>query len=199
MLLLRHRIALLRAAFALVVVLAVFVRPDWPIGSPIAFWVEFSGYLFLMAGLALRMWSILYVGGRKSQELVTHGPYSICRNPLYVGTMLLTLGAGLCFENILMLGVSVALIWPLHVVTVRLEEQRLEEIFGDEYRAYKERVPRYGFRRPRHVSPEHVTVSVRAIRRVALDTLGVLLLPQIEDLLELLHHEHIIPALWHFP
>ncbi|GEM_PF-2018336 len=34
---------------------------------------------------------------------------------------------------------------------------------------------------------------------MAMDTAGVLLLPQIEDLLEILHQHGTIPALWQFP
>lgn len=44
-----------------------------------------------------------------------------------------------------------------------------------------------------------VLVSVRAIRRIAMDTVGVLLIPEIEDFLEVLHINGILPILWHFP
>ena len=199
MLLRKTRIALVRSAFIPVVVLAVFVRPRWSLESSAAFFVEFAGYLFLLAGLGVRMWSIFYIGGRKSHELVTDGPYSICRHPLYLGTFLLAFGAGLCFENLLMLAAVFLILVPMHVLAARLDERRLLELFPAAYPEYVRHVPAFWPRLSNYHSQETVTVSVRAIRRVAIDTLGVLLLPEIEDLLELLHARHIVPVLLHFP
>jgi protein-S-isoprenylcysteine O-methyltransferase Ste14 len=45
----------------------------------------------LWPGATLRLWSTLYIGGRKRVVLVSDGPYSLCRNPLYVGTFLIAL------------------------------------------------------------------------------------------------------------
>ena len=66
----KMRIALIRASFIPVVFLAVFVRPIWSTESTVAFCVECAGYLFLLVGLSVRMWSVLYIGGRKSHEQV---------------------------------------------------------------------------------------------------------------------------------
>ena len=193
------RIAALRLSFVPVVFIAVFVRPSWSGESGLAFWIELVGYLFLLIGLVIRMWSILYVGGRKSKRLITEGPYSICRNPLYIGTFFLTVGAGLCFENPLMLFVSLVLVVPAHLLVVRMEEAHLESIFEGEFRKYAKEVPRYWPRFRSYVASETLTISTRAVRRIAVDTVAVLLLPEVEDLLELLHDQGVIPVLWHWP
>ena len=195
----KNRIALVRASFVPVVFLAIFVRPRWTTESTIAFCIELAGYLFLLGGLAVRMWSMLYIGGRKSHELVTDGPYSICRNPLYVGTFLLAIGAGLCFENLLMLAAVFVILVPTHVLAAHLEERHLLELFPDSYPDYAAKVPRFWPSVSNYRSKETVTVNVRAIRRIAADTVGVLLLPEIEDLLELLHDHGLVPVLFRFP
>ena len=177
------RVLLLRLSSAPLVFLAIFVRPSWAVGST----------------EAVRMWSILYVGGRKSDELVTQGPYSLCRNPLYIGTFLLAIGAGLCFENLLMLVATLGVILPAHVIATRLEERHLGEKFPRENTQYKAGVPRFWPRLRGYRSGPTVTVSVRAIRRVTVDTLAVLLIPEMEDLLEVLHAHGIVPVLWYFP
>ena len=80
---------------------------------------------------------------KPSTALVTDGVYRWTRNPLYVGML-----AGLCgIAFIFSLDWLLLLIIPswtiMHFAVVRREEQYLEQKFGDEYRRYKARVPRY--------------------------------------------------------
>jgi protein-S-isoprenylcysteine O-methyltransferase Ste14 len=74
--------------------------------------------------------------------LVTTGPYAVSRNPMYVGWALLHLGAGLVRGSgwlIAALPVAAA-----HVHReVHREERMLEEVFGEDFRRYRARVPRY--------------------------------------------------------
>ena len=191
------RVNMLRLAFFPIVFAAVFVRPRWGMDSIAAFAMELGGYFFLLSGLMLRIWCTFYIGGQKSKALITTGPYSICRNPLYIGTFLLAIGAGLCFENLLMLALVVGIAVPAHLIVTRMEETHLEGVFADEYRMYKQKVPRYWPRFSNYSSPDVLEVRLRVIRRIAFDTLGVLLLPEIEDLIEVLHVHGIIPVLWH--
>jgi protein-S-isoprenylcysteine O-methyltransferase Ste14 len=193
------RIHLLRLVFVPVIFVAVFVRPSWSLESTTAFVMEFSGYLFLLAGLVIRIWCTFYIGNRKSKEVIMEGPYSICRNPLYIGSFLLAVGVGFCFENLLILILVPAIIIPVHMITVRMEEDHLEAKFGEQYRMYKQKVPRFRPRFSNYISPNILEVDVHSIRRIAIDTIGVLFLPEIEDLLELLHESGVIPILWHFP
>jgi len=193
------RLHLLRLAFAPVVFIAIFVRPSWSIESTAAFVIEACGYLFLLSGLLIRIWCTFYIGGQKSKELVSYGPYSLCRNPLYMGTFILSIGAALCFENLLMLLLVPAIIVPVHTIVTRMEEIHLEHVFGEQYLSYKQKVPRFWPNFSNYNSPDSLNVNVHAIQRIAADTLGVLLLPEIEDLLEVLHHHGIVPVLWYFP
>lgn len=193
------RLLIIRLAFVPIIFVAIFVRPSWSLNSLASFAMEFVGYLFLLAGLTIRIWCICYIGNRKSQEIVTTGPYSLCRNPLYMGTFLLAIGVGLCFENVLMVLLVPAVLIPVHLLTVRLEESHLEAQFGQTYQLYKQKVPRFWPRFSNYNSPDVIEVHVSSIRRIALDTIGMLLLPQLEDLLEILHEHGIIPILWHFP
>jgi protein-S-isoprenylcysteine O-methyltransferase Ste14 len=193
------RLLLLRTSFSLVVLAATFVGTNWPENSTWPLVMKGTGYLGLLAGLGIRVWSILYLGGRKSREVVSDGPYSLCRNPLYFGTVLLTIGAGLCFANLPMLVLGLAVILPVHAVVIWKEERHLLELFPDAYPAYMQRVPRLWPRLANYRSPETVTISVHAIRRAAVDASGILLIPAAAELLEVLHRHGIVPVLWRFP
>jgi protein-S-isoprenylcysteine O-methyltransferase Ste14 len=80
---------------------------------------------------------------RGTTTLVTDGVFGHTRNPLYVGVSVALCGIALIFD----LDWVILLIVPscvfLHFAVVRREERYLERKFGDAYRLYKERVPRY--------------------------------------------------------
>src|SRR5262245_21486352 len=71
--------------------------------------------------------------------------YENTRNPMYqaLGLFLLSLAVGLASDWTALLLVPWALV--MHVGVVLREERYLEQKFGDDYRRYKDRVPRYGW------------------------------------------------------
>ncbi len=77
--------------------------------------------------------------------LVTGGIYRWVRNPMYVGLGLILAGLGIALQSewTLLLLVPFALV--MHFGVVRREERYLEAKFGDAYRAYMSKVPRYGW------------------------------------------------------
>ena len=190
------RIVLVRLGYIPIAFVGLFVWRSWTAESVRDFAIEWTGYALLMMGVGIRLWSILYIGKRKGEKLVTTGPYSLCRNPLYVGTLFIAAGAALCMENIAMLILTLGLMVPIHLLTVRGEERRLAERFGREYEQYRRRTPRYlpAFRR--YQGPAEITVSVWAVRRATIETLAVMLIPPLGDLVEILHARGVLPVLW---
>ncbi|NJD20335.1 MAG: hypothetical protein FIA95_13785 [Gemmatimonadetes bacterium] len=81
-------------------------------------------------------------GVRDPSALLTQGIYGTVRHPRYVGA---TLGyvASAFFANYLFLWAALPLFLLLLHTVVLLEEHELEERFGDAYRVYAARVPRY--------------------------------------------------------
>jgi protein-S-isoprenylcysteine O-methyltransferase Ste14 len=78
--------------------------------------------------------------------LATSGMFTWTRNPMYVGGSLALLGIAIGFALdwvILLLVVSLPLV---HYGIILREERYLERKFGDEYRRYKTKIPRYWWR-----------------------------------------------------
>lgn len=122
-----------------------------------------AGWMCFFTGATFRWWATLYVGGRKDQELAVAGAYSVCRNPLYLGTFLLTLSIAF-FIHSLMFAIGLLIATPLYLwVTVPWEEARLREKFDDRYDAYRQQVPKFlpnfaGFQ-----SPSTIPVSMSGL------------------------------------
>ena len=79
----------------------------------------------------------------KSTYLVTAGLYRFTRNPMYLGGILIILGIAVILGSLSPFFVLPFLIWAVQRSFVRREESALEEIFGEEYRAYKKKVRRW--------------------------------------------------------
>jgi len=73
-------------------------------------------------------------------ELIQSGILKYIRHPIYSGTILLFIGFWLFIPNVLNL-VTVICTFLYLPIGIRLEEQKLEEEYGDLYRKYKEKVP----------------------------------------------------------
>ncbi|UCI07945.1 methyltransferase family protein [Mesorhizobium sp. B1-1-8] len=105
--------------------------------------IEMFGVLLIFLGIVGRLWSTLYIGGRKSSEVVTGGPYSITRNPLYVFSTVAAAGVGAqigSFSGIILFALLCA--GAFHIVILR-EEKFLRQALGAPYEAYLARVPRF--------------------------------------------------------
>ncbi len=108
----------------------------------------------MLAGLVLRSAVIGFVyikrGGRKKKvyaaDLVTTGMFGVCRNPLYVGNLLIYAGIGIMHGNPWVLGGGLLLFAFMYQAIVLAEEHFLKDKFGDAYLAYCADVPRWGLR-----------------------------------------------------
>jgi protein-S-isoprenylcysteine O-methyltransferase Ste14 len=83
---------------------------------------------------------------KPATALATEGVYAVARNPMYLGLGLgiLTIAFALASDWVIVILVPFALV--IHFGVVLREERYLEARFGDDYRRYAARVPRYGWR-----------------------------------------------------
>ncbi|MDX1438609.1 MAG: isoprenylcysteine carboxylmethyltransferase family protein [Rubricoccaceae bacterium] len=116
--------------------------------NPIA---EVSGIVILIAGLLLSFWGFFtfvrartgVLPGHAVKRLVTHGPYRLSRNPMYTGMCLIYLGVCLLLNllwPVLLLPLSM---WGLWKLVIEKEEAFLEDKYGSEYEAFRERTRRW--------------------------------------------------------
>ncbi len=116
-------------------------------------WVNYLAYGLILCGLFIDIESLYKfiknkttanpLSPQKASKLVISGFYRFSRNPMYLGMLLVLTGAALLFA-----AVSSLLLLPLFILAINYlqianEEKALEEIFGEDYLNYKQRVRRW--------------------------------------------------------
>jgi len=77
----------------------------------------------------------------EGHKLVTKGPYSIVRNPIYTGMFGMLLATGLAVSHWIGLMIAIVIFAIGTFIRVRSEERLLREMFGPEFEAYARKVP----------------------------------------------------------
>ncbi len=100
--------------------------------------VVFIGGGFILLSAA---WKVLYQAQR-SHQLATTGPYAKIRHPQYDGFVLIMFGFLLQWPTLLTLLMFPVLVW-MYVRLARSEERDAEAEFGEQWREYAARTPRF--------------------------------------------------------
>lgn len=191
----RVRIAVLRAVFVIAVPLLFFTGSAWENRGVVFELLEVIGILLVIVAVLGRFWAILYIGGRKNGVVMTDGPYSVCRHPLYLFSTIGAVGFGLMLGSLVLTVVLGAVIFAILSATAGREERYLRHQFGSDYDAYARRVPRILPRPSLFRSPEVITVNLFAVRTNLRDALVFLSLIPIAELLDNLKLAGLWPTL----
>ena len=76
------------------------------------------------------------------ERVVTTGPYAVTRNPMYLGHVVFLTGLSLATRS-RVVGLVTVLLLPWFDARAREDEKRLVEMFGNDYEAYRDSVPRW--------------------------------------------------------
>jgi protein-S-isoprenylcysteine O-methyltransferase Ste14 len=125
-----RRIPVFVGAFLLV----VFAKPQFP-GILI-------GVILIFLGESIRIWAAGHL--QKNEVLTVTGPYAYVKNPLYIGSILITAGFCILADNIYLLAAGF-LMFCFHYIPYKkkVEGDRLRKIFGSQFEDYDEKVPDY--------------------------------------------------------
>jgi protein-S-isoprenylcysteine O-methyltransferase Ste14 len=77
----------------------------------------------------------------EGHKLITAGPYSVVRNPIYTGMFGMLLATGLVISHWIGLLIAVIVFAIGTAIRVNSEEKLLREAFGEEFEAYARKVP----------------------------------------------------------
>lgn len=135
---------------------ALFI-PSWPLfspkqlGSSYCIWPIGIGLIITCLGQLIRGLTIglAYIvrGGKEgkpyAEGLVTEGIFNHCRNPLYVGNILMLLGVGILANSLFYVGIMIPVFLFIYQAIVLAEENFLRGKFGPGFDEYCKKVNRW--------------------------------------------------------
>src|SRR5262245_38772998 len=136
----------------LLAIIAMFVlHPLLPIACLLTGPIRFLGAVPIAAGLALNVWGSRLFEKRQttikptghSSKLVIEGAFLRTRNPMYLGMTLILIGIALGMGTLSPWFVIPIFVAVIQTAFIRMEEHKMENEFGAEYIAYKQKVRRW--------------------------------------------------------
>jgi protein-S-isoprenylcysteine O-methyltransferase Ste14 len=180
----KNRMAVSRILLASAIALMLFTRQYWSYESALHETFDALGYVLIVFCGMGRLYTTAFLGGIKNEVLVTHGPFSVVRNPLYVFSWLGFTGFAIFSNNLwVMLLVPVGFYF-LYLFLVKREEVFLQEKFGQAYDDYRARVPRFIPDFSNFNQPDAITISPRFYLRGLLDNVWWFIIPLILEMTE---------------
>ena len=131
------------AVLALALLAASLFTQSWGGGDGLHEGLEWLGLGLTGLCVAGRAWCSLYIGGRKKQGVVALGPYSVCRNPLYLFSVIGAASVGLAAGSLTVGALLGGLCFLVFDRLIRREEVFLAARFGADYAAYRAATPRW--------------------------------------------------------
>jgi len=104
---------------------------------PLGFTVLIISGVFAFVGLRK-----VFKEVREKPSVITSGAFAYCRHPVYFGSILLFVGLSILSWSLLAFGISVVIVVFYEYVST-YEEKLLVEQFGQEYRDYQKKVPKW--------------------------------------------------------
>lgn len=148
-------------------------------------------------GAVGRAWATCYISGQKQKHLVTTGPYSLSRNPLYLFSIMLGVGLGFCTGTLTAPAILLAVLAILSFFQIRQEEHRLRELFGEKYEDYMSRVPRFFPSFHSYIEPDEITIEPRLLKRGLFGIAFLLILIGAVEVIQALHRGQFLPDVFH--
>ena len=184
--------------FVVILALIIFVSEGaWEFKAPFVSTILFLIGVILVGIASLgRLWCSLYIAGYKTEALVTEGPYSICRNPLYFFSFLGAIGVGFASETLLIPAIILVAFSIYYPVVIKSEEAELRALHGEKFNTYFENVPRFFPNISKLKEPEKYIVNPVIFKRHLFDALWFIWFVGIMEIIEELHELNVIPFMF---
>ena len=194
-----YRIAISRVFGAAVGFLILFSHYSWEPNIIVNLLIEFVAFVLILICTFGRLWALAYISGHKTKDLITQGPYSLVRNPLYLFSLIGAVGIGLVSKNILVGALIIVMFGIYYPFVIRAEEEHLRQVHGEAFQKYFASTPMFipnfsGFHEEKYYS-----IDARLFRRAFFSVTWFPLIYMILLIVGRLHESEILPVLFTIP
>tara|TARA_Y100000768_G_scaffold44659_1_gene29171 strand:- start:6970 stop:7407 length:438 start_codon:yes stop_codon:yes gene_type:complete len=103
----------------------------------------FSLGIITYAFIELNNYETTYIPDGEPEKLVTSGPFSFSRNPIYLGMAGVLLAIAFLLQSLSALLIPILFISIIQNTWIPHEEKKLAEIFGEEWQTYSEKTKKW--------------------------------------------------------
>lgn len=192
----RRRIIISRLMMWPVFLVLLFTASKWEIHPRIAGGLFLVGCFLVALATIGRIWCSLYICGYKTKSLIVEGPYSLCRNPLYLFSAMGATGVALATETMIIPCLLILVFSVFYPFVIRGEEGKLLAIHGEPYRRYMDTVPRFWPRSLQAAEPLSYVIVPRKIRRALIDSLWFVWIIGLIEFAEALRDTGVLATWW---
>jgi protein-S-isoprenylcysteine O-methyltransferase Ste14 len=190
----KKRVVIPKLLFIPVICVALVSHHIWNEEGLINLSLEVSAFTLVAIAAVGRIWVSAFMAGRKNQELVVDGPYSIVRNPLYLFSLLGFVGGGLAFEQFTFGALFGLLFLATHLPAIFGEERFLREKFGKPFENYMRSVPRLLPRSLNFSCPKECVFNPSVYSRAVVDSSLIMSMFLLAHVIEWGHLHHVLPV-----
>jgi protein-S-isoprenylcysteine O-methyltransferase Ste14 len=190
----KWRIFISRIFVAGILVLVLISKSGWENGlwGPAMF---LAGAVLVGFATVGRLWCSLYISGYKN-NLITTGPYSLCRNPLYFFSLLGATGVGLATETFLIPAAIILAFAFYYPMVIKAEQRKLAGIHKEAFSDYCKRTPVFFPSLGLLTEPEEYIVKPKIFRKTLFEVLWFVWLLGILELKEAFEHAGLLPTIF---
>jgi len=182
-----------------IIFLILFTSHSFEQGRVVDILFEMSGLLLLSICSFGRLWALIFISGYKSDVLITEGPYSIIRHPLYFFSLIGAFGLGLASENVLVLFLIVVFYLFYYPFAILAEEKKLTAKFGQDYVEYMKRTPRLLPKFSLYKEPQSYNVTIKKLVRNFAEAMLFIWAFILMHFVEMLQDSGVLPVFWRVP
>ncbi len=137
--------------FAALLALSITLHFVYPIAKVLYPPATYAGYLFIVFGVALNLWTDALFKVHETtvkpylepSTLIVSGPFALSRHPMYLGMASVLLGTAVIHGTVVSFVIPVAYMALMELLFIPHEEECCSKAFGDAYLEYRRRVRRW--------------------------------------------------------
>lgn len=158
----------------------------------------FVGTIMVAIGVLGRAWCLSYIGGNKRNMVIQNGPYSLCRNPLYLFSFIGATGIGLATKTFTFPLVIIMVFVIYYPLVIKKEEAELKLKFGTEFENYMQKTPtRIIPSFQGYAGLERTEINLRSFRKGIFELIYFIIPLGIFPIVETLHAMGMMPFFYY--